>query len=253
MRPILALMLTFGLSSPVWAQGSLMDLGKGVLKQQLENQIPGTQSSGGSDRGAGLPVADIAKGLKEALRVGSQTVTQNLGRTDGFNKDPLIHIPLPDSLKTVQSGLKMVGQSGLADDLEVKLNRAAESATPEAKRIFLGALDKMSLDDARAILNGPQDAATQYFKRTMSPDLKTAMRPVVDRTVGEAGAVKSMESLTAATPALGLAGNPKNMLTDHVLDYALAGIFTYLAKEEAAIRQNPAKRTSDILKTVFGK
>jgi len=128
-----------------------------------------------NDAGGGKPVAtsmpsinalsnsDMIAGLKDALRVGSENVVGRLGKTDGFNSDPKIHIPLPDSLQTVKSTLAAVGMGGLMDDLELKLNRAAEAATPKAKRIFANAIRDMSFDDARKILSGPNDAATQYF------------------------------------------------------------------------------------------
>lgn len=236
--------------SAAWAQGSLMDVGKAVLQQQMGGG-GGSGSGTGAVRGSSLSVADIAAGLKEALKTGTGKVTAQLGAKDGFNADPLAHIPLPQSLQKVQSGLKMVGMSGLADDLELRLNRAAEAAAPKAKQIFWNALEQMSLDDARAILNGPQDAATQYFQRTMSPDLRSAMRPIIDKSVAEAGAVKSLEQVNAAAKGMAPGMDGKAMLTDHVLDYALKGMFSYLAKEEADIRQNPAKRTSDILRKVF--
>lgn len=235
------------------AQGSLLDLGKSMLQHKM-SQGDGTTSTGATAsgmRGQSLSTTDIAAALKEALRQGADAVTQRLGRTDGFNADPKVHIPLPDTLRRVQSGLKLAGMSGMADELETRLNRAAEAATPKARQIFANALERMTLDDARAILNGPQDSATQYFKRTMTPDLKTALRPVVDSTVAEAGVVKSYESLTASAKGLPLVGDGRAKLTDHVLDYALAGIFTYLAEEEAAIRTNPAKRGSELLCKVF--
>lgn len=234
-----------------WAQGSLLDIGKNVLQQQMNQggALPSSSSSG--TRGQSLSTGDIASGLKDALRQGANAVTQRLGRTDGFNADPRVHIPLPDTLARVQQGLKLAGMSGAADELELKLNRAAEAATPQARKIFADALERMSVDDARAILNGPRDSATQYFKRAMTPDLKTALRPVVDHTVSEAGAVKSFEALTASAKGLPMIGDGRSMLTDHVLDYALSGIFNYLAEEEAAIRSDPAKRTTDLLRRVF--
>lgn len=247
---VIALSLVLVAPGMAWAQGSLLDLGKNVLQQQM-NQGGGASPSASGTRGQGLAVGDIASGLKDALRQGSTAVTQRLGRTDGFNADPRVHIPLPQSLQTVQTGLKMAGMSGLTDELELKLNRAAEAATPQARKIFTDSLERMTLDDARAILNGPKDSATQYFKRSMTPDLKTALRPVIDRTVSEAGAVKSFESLTASARGLPMIGDGRSLLTDHVLEYALAGIFSYLAEEEAAIRTDPAKRTTDILRKVF--
>lgn len=251
MRLLFPLLMALTASTAALAQGSLMDVGKAVLQQQMGTAGAAGATSSGGQRGSGLAVADIAAGLKEALRTGTGKVTSRLGAKDGFNADPLAHVPLPQSLQKVQAGLKMVGMSGLADDLELRLNRAAEAAAPKARQIFWNALEKMTLDDARAILNGPQDAATQYFQRSMSPDLRTAMRPVVDKTVAEAGAVKSLNAMTATAKGLAPGLDGQAMLTDHVLDYALKGMFAYLAKEEAAIRQDPAQRTSDILRKVF--
>lgn len=237
---------------PAVAESSLLDLGKSVLKQQMQGTTSSGSTSGGSSLGQSLSATDIAAGLKEALKTGTAKVTGQLGAKDGFNADPAVHIPLPGTLQKVQSGLKMVGMSGLADDLELRLNRAAEAAAPQAKAIFWKAVESMTLDDARSILNGPQDGATQYFKKAMTPDLKTAMRPIVDEKVAEAGAVKSLDSLTAAAKGLAPGVDGKAMLSDHVLDYALSGLFSYLGKEEAAIRSDPAQRTSDLLRKVFG-
>lgn len=247
----LAAALAGSLVGEVQAQGSLMDLGKGLL----QNQAGGPSSHGGA-LGAGLQAGEIASGLKEALRLATGRVTARLGAANGFSGDPLVHIPLPDSLKMVQTGMKAAGQSAMLDDLELKLNRAAEAAAPKANAIFLNALSAMTLDDAKGILNGPQDAATQYFKRTMSPGLKTALRPVVDRTVADSGAVKAYGAATAAASTLPLIGGSvqgaPGQLTDHVLDHALGALFRYLGEEEAAIRSDPAKQTTQILRKVFG-
>jgi hypothetical protein len=244
--------LTAAVAVDARAQGSLMDMGKGLLQNQTGVTLP---QSGGS-RGAGLSSTDIGAGLKEALKVAAERVTGRLGSADGFNADPSVHIPLPEKLKMAQQGLKAAGQSALLDDLEVKLNRSAEAAAPRAKQIFWDALSAMSLDDAKSILNGPRDAATQYFKRAMSPDLKTAMRPVVDRTVADSGAVKAYGAATAAASALPMIGQTvqgaPGQLTEHVLDYALSGLFKYLGDEEAAIRSDPAKRSTELLRKVFG-
>jgi hypothetical protein len=249
--PVLALLST----APAHAQGGLMDMGKGMLKEQMDSRMP--SASGGGSLGSSLSAGEIGSGLKEALRVAAERVTGQLGRPDGFNADPAVHIPLPDKLETVRKGLAMAGKSGLVDDLELKLNRAAEAATPKAKEIFWSAVQKMTLDDAKGILNGPSDAATQYFKRTMTPDLKTAMRPVVDQTVSQSGAVQSYNNMAGAAQTLPMVGNAlqsgPSMLTDHVLEKALSGIFAYLGKEEAGIRSDPAKRSTDLLKKVFSK
>jgi hypothetical protein len=242
-------------ASPALAQGNLMDLGKDMVRKELGPRTGTTSPAGGSGSSA-LSTSEIGSGLKEALRVAADKVTSRLGKADGFNTDPSVHIPLPDKLATAKQALALAGKSQMVDDLELKLNRAAEAATPKAKQIFWDAVQKMTLDDARGILNGPQDAATQYFKRTMSPDLRTAMRPVVDSTVSQSGAVQSYSSMAGAAQGLPMVSDALKsgpaMLTDHVLDYALSGIFKYLGQEEAAIRTNPASRSTDLLKKVFG-
>lgn len=245
----------FGAACNVHAQTSFSDIGKELLKSQTGIALPsGSASTGGL--GAGLSAGEIGAGLKDALKVAAKTVTNKLGVKDGFNADPAIHIPLPDTLKTIQQGMKMAGQSALMDDLELKLNRAAETATPKAKQLFIDAIQSMTLEDAKGILNGPKDSATQYFKRTMSPNLKTAMRPVIGKTVSESGAIKAYSRVTSAASALPIIGQTiqsgPDQLTDYVLDYALNGIFKYLGDEEAAIRSDPAKRTTELLKKVFG-
>lgn len=200
-----------------------------------------------------LSQSDVVAGLKDALRVGSERVVGRLGRSDGFNADPKVHIPLPDSLQTVKSALATVGMGGMMDDLELRLNRAAETATPKAKRIFGNAIRSMSFDDARKILNGPDDAATQYFKGKMSAPLAREMRPIVKKALNQAGAVQAYDQVMGKYQSLPFMPDAKANLTRHVLDLGLAGIFGYMAEEEAAIRKNPVKRSTEILKKVFGR
>jgi len=217
----------------------------------------GQEMLGGSSGGSGstlsnLSTGEIAKGLKEALRVGSGRVIKQVGRRDGYNADPKIHLPLPDSLQTVQSALKSVGMSGMLDDLEMKLNRAAEVAAPKAKRLFVDAIAAMTLDDAKRIYNGPKDSATRYFKGKMTKPLAREMAPVVNRSLSEVGAIKSYDNVMGQYKQLPFVPDAKANLTDYVVTKGMDGIFYYLAKEEAAIRQNPAKRTTALLKKVFG-
>ncbi|MCA1787775.1 MAG: DUF4197 domain-containing protein [Desulfobacteraceae bacterium] len=210
-----------------------------------------TGGEGTSVLGANLPNSDVIAGLKEALTVGSEHVVQQLGQTDGFYADPQIRIPLPEKLATVKSALDKVGMGSFADDLELKLNRAAEAATPRARELFLNAISQMTFEDARGILNGPEDAATQYFKKTMSPDLAQAMTPVVDDSLSEVGAVQSYDRMMGKYADLPFVPDVKANLTDHVVNKGMDGIFHYMAVEEAAIRKNPVKRTTDLLKKVF--
>jgi hypothetical protein len=201
---------------------------------------------------AGLSADEIASGLKEALRVGTERVVTQLGQVGGFSADPAVHIPLPESLQTVKSTLGELGMDGLLADLEAKLNRAAEIATPKAKALFMDAISQMTLDDARAIYQGADDAATQYFRDKMSAPLAAEMRPVVDNCLAQVGAIETYDKLMARYRDLPLVPDIKADLTEYVVAEGSDGIFHYLAQEEAAIRQNPAARTTELLKKVFG-
>lgn len=202
--------------------------------------------------GDALSNEDITAGLREALKVGSQRVVQQVGRPDGFNADPEIHIPLPGALQDVQSVLKRVGMAGLADDLELKLNRGAEAAAPEAKALFINAISEMTLDDARKIYDGPNDAATRYFQSKMTPALARRMAPIVDQSLAEVGAVKSYDAMIDQYKAIPFVPDVKSDLTGYVVEKAMDGLFYYIAQEEAAIRENPAARTTELLQKVFG-
>ena len=227
---------------------SLLDQGKGLL-----DKAEGGTSSGTS--GASLSQGEIGAGLKDALKVASQRVVSRVGKVDGYNGDPAIRIPLPETLQKIQGPLKSVGAGGMLDDLQLKMNRAAEQAAPKALNIFVDAASKMSITDARAILTGPQDAATQYFKRTTTDSLTKSFRPIVDGTLSQVGAVKTFNGVKSQASSLPFgAGQEVGSfnLTDFTVGKALDGLFHYLASEEAAIRSNPAARTTDLLKKVFG-
>lgn len=228
------------------AQGQLLEQGKSLL-----NQLPGQQGQG---KGSSLSEGEIGSGLKEALKVATQRVVGRVGKTDGYNGDPAIRIPLPGPLQTIQGPLKSMGAGGMVDDLQLKMNRGAEQAAPKALDIFSDALSKMSIDDARGILGGPSDAATQYFKRTTTPQLTTAFRPVIDNALSGTGAVGVFNAVKDKASSIPFAGSEIQGfdLTEFTVGKALDGLFHYLASEEASIRSNPAARTTDLLKKVFG-
>ncbi len=227
---------------PAQAQSDLLTRGKSMF-----DRLQG----GGSGQGA-LSENDIAAGLKEALRVGSEAVVDRLGRADAFNADPKIHIPLPENFGTVQRALGRVGMSGMLDDLELRLNRAAEAATPKAAAIFRDAIAAMSWDDVRKIYDGPDDAATQYLRSRMLAPLKAEMRPVIDGSLAEVGAVRAYDNVMAQYRAVPFVPDVKADLSEHVLERGLDGLFLYIAREEAAIRNEPVKRTTELLRKVFG-
>ncbi|MDA3918983.1 MAG: DUF4197 domain-containing protein [Deltaproteobacteria bacterium] len=229
-------------STQVFAGNSWFNKGSELLKSF------GTNSTTGE-----LTVEEIGAGLKEALKVGSKNVVKQLGAEDGFNKDSNIHIPLPQSLDSVKSMLDKVGMSSLFEDLELKLNRAAENATPKAKKLFRDAISDMSFEDVKQIYNGPDDAATQYFKEKMAPDLALEMKPVIETSLSQVGAVRSYDNMMKSYKSIPFVPDVKANLSDHVIEKGMDGIFYYMAQEEVAIRQNPAKRTTELLKKVFTK
>lgn len=241
----------------MWSPGSSALAGTDWLNQGtklLDSLNSGGGSSGGNNAigsVAGLSTADITAGLKQALEKGAVAVVNQLSAQNGFNLDKNIHIPLPDSLASVKSLLSSAGFGGLADDVELKLNRAAEAATPKAKALFMDAITQMSFDDAKSILNGADDAATQYFKERMSPGLAAAMKPVVDNTLAQVGAVQAYDAMIGQYKSLPFVPDVKANLTTHTVQKAMDGIFYYLAQEEKAIRQDPAKRTTELLQKVF--
>jgi hypothetical protein len=148
-------------------------------------------TSGSNSSGSSLTDNEIAGALKDALSIGSENVVSQLSASGGFNSDSNIRIPLPDSLQTVQKTMNKFGMGSSLNSLENKLNEAAEIATEKAKPLFLNAIKELTWSDVKTILNGPNDAATQYFKGKMSSPLSAEMKPIVDNSLNEVGAIKT--------------------------------------------------------------
>ncbi len=202
--------------------------------------------------GSALGSDEIARGLREALSKSSDIVVNQVGRSGGYLNDPSIKVPLPTALVRARDIGKRVGMDNFFVDLESRINRAAEVAAPKARGIFLSAIRQMTINDAKTILNGPDDAATQFFERSTSGQLKNAMRPIVDDSLAQVGAVTTFNNLLTAYRRIPLAPEVDADLTEHVLEEGMEGLFFYIAKEEQAIRSNPLKRTSELLQRVFG-
>jgi len=239
---VFVLTVFFGALQPVHAQG-LLDKAKDLLQPAL----------GGSSNGAALGQQEIADGLREALRVGAEQVTQGLGNQDGFFKDPVAFIPLPESLRKARDLMKPLGLGSLGDEVELRMNRGAEAAMPAARDVLVNAVSNLTLEDAKKILDGPEDAATQYLRRVGGQDIESRLRPVIDASLREVGAVSALDSMLDGYKNIPFAPNVSASLTDHATEAAMSGLFHYIAQEEAAIRENPAKRTTDLLKKVFAQ
>ncbi|WP_019615406.1 DUF4197 domain-containing protein [Psychromonas ossibalaenae] len=199
-----------------------------------------------------LSVDEITEAFKQSLQIASENVVSQLGAVDGFNADSAVHIPLPEDLQSVKSILDKVGLASAVEDLELKLNRAAEAAAPKAKSLFLNSVKEMSFDDVRAIYNGPDDAATKYFQASMSESLSKEMRPIVESSLAEVGAVQAYDNVMADYKDVPFVPDVKADLTNHVIEKGMQGIFYYIAEQEAAIRADPQKQTTALLKKVFG-
>ncbi|WP_281168730.1 DUF4197 domain-containing protein [Kiloniella laminariae] len=224
------------------AQGSFLDQGLKLLRKD----------SGAEQEGGNFSSEKISSGLKEALRIGSGKVVDQISQAGGYGNDPSIHIPLPKNLQTVQTALKTIGQSSLADELEAKLNQGAEKAAIEARTLFVEAISEMTLEDAQRIYNGEKDAATRYFQKKMTPELTDKFRPIVSENLADVGAISTYNKMIDDYKTIPFVPDVKGNLTDYTVGKALEGLFYYLAKEEEQIRQNPAARTTELLREVFG-
>jgi Protein of unknown function (DUF4197) len=231
------------------------------LLNQLE-ALAGTNQAAVSASGvAGLSQDQMIAGLKEALGKGMQTAIAKLGRNDGFLTNLNVKIPLPGKLKSVEKALRAVKQEKLADDFVNTMNHAAEQSVPEAASVFSDSIQQMSISDAKNILTGTNNAATEYFRRTTQTNLYAKFLPIVKTAtdkVGVTAAYKKMMSKAALSSQVsGLLGStglvkPEDMDIDaYVTQKAMDGLFTMVAAEEKQIRENPVARTTDVLKKVF--
>jgi hypothetical protein len=221
----------------------------------MVNQALQGGDTGGTVAGAALSDSQIVAGLKEALGDGVETSIKTLGRRNGFLNNELVRIGMPDSLKSVEKLARQAGQGAVVDEFITTLNRAAEQAVPEAAEILGDAIRQMNLSDARAILNGPDDAATQYFRRHSETRLSEKFLPIVKQStdaVGVTSAYKSLMKQAGGGLLGGFLGSSSLDLDNYVTDKALDGLFKYIAIQEREIRENPAARTTDLLQQVFG-
>lgn len=232
-----ALALSLGVAA-VSRADQLSDFAKSMMQQ------PAAQSA--------LSDSDIGAGLKEALAKGTRSAVNELGRTDGFWNNPRFRIPLPGPVEQLEGMLQGAGMGSQLDALHLSFNRAAEQAVPVAADVFSEAVRKLSLNDVRGILNGPQDAATQYFKRTTSDTLTVRFKPIVAGVTARVGLAQQYNGLmSSAGPLASMAGAPTD-LNSYVTQKALDGLYLRVGDEEKAIRTDPAARSTDLLKKVFG-
>ena len=218
------------------------------LLKQLP-QIPGTTQT---PMPGSLGDVKIGQGLKQALQVGTENAVKLTGKTDGYFANQAIKILLPERLKSLESGLRVVGYGPQVDELVLGMNRAAEHAAPAAKQIFFDAIGDMTIDDARKILDGAPTAATEYFKGKTTGRLTTAFQPIVQKSMSQVGVTRQYEELLGRAKTIPFM-NVENYDLDHyVVGKSLDGLFHVVGEQEKNIRANPSARVTDLLKEVFG-
>jgi len=213
---------------------------------------PSKAPGGGTNIGA--PDAKTnAAGIKEALAIGTERAVQSLSRENGYFANAAVKILMPSSIQKVADVARMAGYQKQVDAFVLSMNRAAEAAAPMASRYFGDAIRAMTLDDARGILTGGDTAATDYFRSKTRDKLYLAFKPIVSKKVNEVGATRAYKNMMGRYESVPLMGKQSLDLDDYVTNKSLDGLFHTVGEEEKKIRSDPVARTTDLLKTVFGK
>lgn len=240
--------LTFSLNSNAGWMDKISSSSE-EIKQKLQN----AKKVDTSNIKNALSNKDIVAGLKQALNKGAGYAVGNLGKTDGFMKNTDVKIPMPKKLGKAESLLRKAGKDKYADEFVTTMNRAAESAVPLTLNIIKQSITSMSFEDAKNILQGPDDAATQYLKKTGSQKLSVQILPIVKNATSKTGVTNTYKKMIGK---LGFAGKYPKLddydIDSYITQKTMTGLFTMIAKEEKKIRDDPVARTTDILKSVFG-
>lgn len=196
--------------------------------------------------------AQTVKGLKEALTQSASGAVSKLGRENGFFGNDKVKIPLPESLQRIEGAMRTFGMGKQADELVLAMNRAAEAAVPEAKKLLIDTVKKMSFDDAKNIVTGGEDAATQYFRRTTSSPLHDKFLPIVAKMTKRVALAQKYDQFAGKAARFGLIDEKDAQLNEYVTGKALDGLYLVMAEEEKAIRQDPLGRGGYWLGKIFG-
>jgi hypothetical protein len=215
--------------------------------------LKGFEKSVGMSGGGGLSTDKIIAGLKEALEIGTAKAVNLVSKAGGYYNNPEIRIPLPGSVKKVESVLRAAGYGPKLDAFELSMNQAAEKAAPEAKSIFWDSIKQMTVKDARKILDGADNEATLYFKDKTYDRLHQTFKPIVHDTMAKVGVTHKYQEIDSKIRTIPFADRYAFDLDGYTTDGALDGLFKMLAEQEKKIRQDPAARVTDLLKEVFGR
>lgn len=243
---ITLLTLTLSLPASAFNLGDLVKQGEKLLEQKPATNAPSQTST--------LDSTTLSKGLKEALTIGGERAISRLSANGGFLNSADVKIPLPGFLNTAGDTLRRFGLSSQVDAFEKSMNSAAEQAVGEATPLFVDTISSLTLQDAQAIYNGGDTAATDFFQSKMSGRLAEKMRPLITQAMSQTGVTRYYDALMdKASSTIPMLGSNKTDLSSHVTEATLKGLFLRLAQEEKQIRQNPVARSTDLLKTVFDR
>lgn len=195
--------------------------------------------------------ADMTTGLKDSLQQGAVAAVSKLGQENGFFSNAKVKIPLPKPLQQAEKMMRAFGMKKQADDLVLSMNRAAESAVPEAKELFIGAVKSMSVQDVKGIFSGGENAATQYFRKSTEESLRGKFLPIVVKSIEKVGLAQKYNAVAGKAAKLGLVKDNESNVENYVTQKALDGLFVMIADEEKIIRANPVKAGTDIAKKIF--
>jgi hypothetical protein len=195
---------------------------------------------------------DAGGGLKEALTQGAGKAVEMLGKQDGFLGNPKVKIPLPESVQQIEGLMRGFGMGKQADELINAMNRAAEAAVPQAKALLVNSIRQMSVQDAKGILSGGEDSATQYFRRTTSGPLTEKFKPVVRNAMAKVKLAEKYDQLAGKAAKFGLVREQDAQLENYVTQKTLDGLYLMIAEEEKAIRKDPAGAAGKLAQKVFG-
>jgi hypothetical protein len=201
---------------------------------------------------SGLSEKDAADGIREALIKGTDESVTVVSKLNGYFNNPQIKIPWPQDAKDIESKLRGIGLGNKVDEVILTINRAAEDAAKDAQAIFVSAVKGMSITDAINIVKGKNDAATQYLAKTTTPQLTEKFTPVIRAALEKVDATRLWKELITDYNQIPFVSRKNPDLTAYVTGKAIDGLFVMIAKEELKIRQNPAARTTELLKKVFG-
>ena len=202
---------------------------------------------------AALTNSEIVAGLKEALNVGTKNAVGNLSQSGGFLNNPVLKISFPPEAQKVEEKLRQIGMGKKVDEFIVNMNKGASEAVKQATPIFANAVKTMSFADAKQILTGPENAATNYFKNKTSAELFKLFQPKVKQTLDQVAVTKYWNDITNIYNKIPFVTKVQTDLNKYVTDKAMAGLFVKIAEEEKQIRTDPVARVSAILKKVFGQ